>query len=59
MAKNITPKEQNYSQWYQDVIRAAELADNAPVRGCMVVRPNAYGVWEKIQSAFDRAFKET
>jgi prolyl-tRNA synthetase len=59
VAKNITPKEQNYSQWYQDVIRAAELADNAPVRGCMVVRPNAYGVWENIQSAFDRAFKET
>ncbi|MDR0615637.1 MAG: proline--tRNA ligase [Synergistaceae bacterium] len=59
MAKNITPKEKSYSQWYQDVIRAAELADNAPVRGCMVVRPTGYGIWENIQSAFDRAFKET
>ncbi|MDR3322422.1 MAG: proline--tRNA ligase [Synergistaceae bacterium] len=59
MAKNITPKEKNYSQWYQDVIRTAELADNAPVRGCMVVRPNAYGIWENIQAVFDRAFKET
>ncbi|MDR3254352.1 MAG: proline--tRNA ligase [Synergistaceae bacterium] len=59
MAKNITPKEKNYSQWYQDVIRAAELADNAPVRGCMVVRPNGYGIWENIQAVFDRAFKET
>ncbi|MDR3354272.1 MAG: proline--tRNA ligase, partial [Synergistaceae bacterium] len=59
MAKNITPKEKNFSQWYQDVIKAAELADNAPVRGCMVVRPNGYGIWENIQAAFDRAFKET
>ncbi|MDR1943720.1 MAG: proline--tRNA ligase [Synergistaceae bacterium] len=59
MAKNITPKENNYSQWYQDVIKAAELADNAPVRGCMVVRPTGYGIWENIQSAFDHAFKET
>ena len=59
MAKNITPKEKNFSQWYQDVIKAAELADNAPVRGCMVVRPNGYGIWENIQAVFDRAFKET
>ncbi|MDR3331069.1 MAG: proline--tRNA ligase [Synergistaceae bacterium] len=59
MAKNITPKEENFSQWYQDVIRAAELADNAPVRGCMVIRPNGYGVWELIQASFDKAFKET
>jgi len=59
VAKNITPKESNYSQWYLDVIRAAELADYAPVRGCMVVRPTGYGIWEKIQAAFDHAFKET
>ncbi|MDR1482915.1 MAG: proline--tRNA ligase [Synergistaceae bacterium] len=59
MAKNITPKEKNFSQWYQDVIRVAELADNAPVRGCMVVRPNGYGIWENIQAVFDRAFKKT
>ncbi len=59
MAKNITPREQDYSQWYLDVIRVAELADYAPVRGCMVVRPNGYGIWENIQSYFDRAFKET
>ncbi|MDR3279988.1 MAG: proline--tRNA ligase [Synergistaceae bacterium] len=59
MAKNITPKEKNYSEWYLDVIRAAELADYAPVRGCMVVRPNGYGIWENIQAVFDKAFKET
>ncbi|MDR0653483.1 MAG: proline--tRNA ligase [Synergistaceae bacterium] len=59
MARNITPKEKNYSDWYLDVIRAAELADYAPVRGCMVIRPNGYGIWENIQAVFDRGFKET
>ena len=59
MAKNITPKEKDYSQWYLDVIRAAELADYAPVRGCMVVRPTGYSIWEMVQKHFDDAFKET
>ncbi len=59
MAKNITPKEKDFSQWYLDVIRAAEMADYAPVRGCMVVRPTGYSLWEIIQKYFDEAFKET
>ncbi|MDD4160148.1 MAG: proline--tRNA ligase [Synergistaceae bacterium] len=59
MAKNITPKEQDFSQWYLDVIRAAEMADYAPVRGCMVVRPTGYSLWEMIQKHFDEAFKES
>lgn len=59
MAKNITAKEQDYSQWYLDVIKAAELADYAPVRGCMVIRPTGYALWEMIQHKFDEAFKET
>lgn len=59
MAKNITKRDQNFPQWYLDVIKAAELADYAPVRGCMVVRPNGYGMWENIQAAFDREFKAT
>ena len=59
MAKNITPKEKDYSQWYLDVIRAAEMADYAPVRGCMVVRPTGYAIWELVQKHFDDAFKET
>lgn len=59
MAKNITPKERDYSQWYLDVIRAAELADYAPVRGCMVVRPTGFSIWEEIQRHFDDAFKAT
>ena len=59
MAKNITPKEKDYSQWYLDVIRAAEMADYAPVRGCMVMRPTGYAIWEMVQKYFDDAFKET
>lgn len=59
MAKNITPREKDYSLWYLDVVRVAELADYAPVRGCMVVRPTGYSVWEEIQRFFDDAFKET
>ncbi len=59
MAKNITPREQNYSEWYLDVIKAARMADYAPVRGCMVMRPTGYELWEEIQAKFDREFKRT
>ncbi|MFA0887548.1 MAG: proline--tRNA ligase [Synergistales bacterium] len=59
MARNITPKEKDFSQWYLDVIKAASLADYAPVRGCMVIRPDGYAVWESIMSEMDRRFKET
>lgn len=58
MARNITPRDKDYSQWYHDVIAAAELADYAPVRGCMVIRPLGYAIWEAIQRALDREFKE-
>ncbi len=56
---NITPRSTDFSEWYLDVIKAAELADYAPVRGCMVIRPTGYAVWEAIQRYFDDAFKET
>ncbi|KAK3604240.1 hypothetical protein CHS0354_002048 [Potamilus streckersoni] len=59
MAKNITPRSENFPQWYQDVIAAGELADNAPVRGCMVIRPTGFALWENMQSVMDRMFKET
>jgi prolyl-tRNA synthetase len=59
MAKNITPRATDYSQWYVDVIREAKLADYAPVKGCMVIRPNGYGIWESIQQNLDRMFKDT
>ncbi|MDH4122459.1 MAG: proline--tRNA ligase [Deltaproteobacteria bacterium] len=59
MATNITPRKDNYSQWYQDVISAGQLADHAPVKGCMVIRPTGYAIWEEIQAKLDRRFKET
>ena len=59
MAKKVTPRGQDYSRWYTDVIQQAELADYAPVRGCMVIRPYGYGLWEHVQQALDRRFKET
>jgi len=59
MAKNIVPRAQDYAQWYLDVVKAAQLADYSPVRGCMVIRPDGYAVWEAIQRDLDRRFKDT
>ena len=59
MAQGITPRAQDYSQWYLDVIAAADLIDSSPVRGCMVIRPHGYAVWEAIRDDLDRRFKET
>ena len=59
MAKNITPRKEDYSKWYLDVIAAGQLADYAPVKGCMVIRPTGYAIWEAMQSCLDRMFKET
>src|SRR5256884_5211257 len=58
-AKKITPRAQDFSEWYNDVIMQAELADYSPVRGCMVIRPNGYGIWELMQRALDDMFKAT
>jgi len=55
----ITKRADDYSRWYTDVIAAAELADYAPVKGCMIIRPNGYAIWEKMQAALDGMFKET
>lgn len=55
----ITKRSEDYSRWYTDVIAAADLADYAPVKGCMVIRPNGYAIWEKMQQALDRMFKES
>ncbi len=59
MAKGITKRSEDYSRWYTDVIAAAKLADYSPVRGCMVIRPNGYAIWEKMQAGLDKMFKET
>jgi prolyl-tRNA synthetase len=59
MAKNIISRESDYNQWYLDVIKAAQLADYSPVRGCMVIRPTGYALWEAIQRDLDSRFKAT
>lgn len=59
MSGNITPRADDYSKWYLDVIAAADLIDSSPVRGCMVIKPHGYAVWEAIQGDLDRRFKET
>ena len=59
MADAITPRAQDYAQWYLDVVKAAKLADYSPVRGCMVIRPNGYALWENMQAALDKMFKDT
>jgi prolyl-tRNA synthetase len=59
MAEKITPRATDFSQWYLDIIQHAKLADYSPVKGCMVIRPNGYSIWEKIQRVLDGKFKET
>lgn len=57
--EKLTPRSENFSEWYNQLIQRAELADNAPVRGCMVVRPYGWALWENIQGALDKRFKAT
>ena len=59
MAKVLTPRGENYSQWYNDLVIKADLAENSAVRGCMVIKPYGYAIWEKMQAELDRMFKET
>lgn len=59
MAKELTSRSENYSQWYQDLVIKADLAENSAVRGCMVIKPYGYAIWEKMQAELDRMFKET
>src|SRR5260221_10019829 len=65
-AKNDTPKtaitpirQDDYAEWYQQVVRAADLAESSPVRGCMVIKPWGYALWERFQAELDRMFKDT
>jgi prolyl-tRNA synthetase len=57
--ESITPQSQDFGRWYIDVVRRAELADYSPVKGCMVIRPYGYAIWELMQQALDRRFKAT
>ena len=59
MAKKITPRNQDYSQWYNDIVQGADLAESSGVRGCMVIKPYGYAIWEKMQSELDKMFKQT
>ena len=59
MSKGVTPKSQNYSKWYTDVITKAELADYGPVKGTMIIRPYGFQIWENIKNIFDAEFKKT
>ncbi len=59
MPKELTTRAEDYAQWYNDLVIKADLAENSVVRGCMVIKPNGYAIWEKIQSALDKMFKAT
>ncbi len=59
MAKEITARQEDYSQWYLDIVKKAQLADNSAVRGCMVIKPNGFAIWENMRDQLDRMFKES
>jgi len=59
MAKNLTTRETDYSKWYNDIVQQADLAENSGVKGCMVIKPYGYAIWEKMQAALDKMFKDT
>jgi prolyl-tRNA synthetase len=59
LVEAITSMEEDFAQWYTDVVKKAELVDYASVKGCMVIKPAGYAIWENIQKELDRRFKET
>lgn len=59
MAKDLSTREENYSQWYTDIVTKADLAENSAVRGCMVIKPYGYAIWERMQAELDKMFKDT
>ncbi len=59
LVEEITSMEEDFAKWYTDVVKKAELIDYSSVRGCMILRPNGYAIWENIQKQLDARFKET
>jgi len=59
MADAVTPRDEDYSQWYQDVVRNGQLAENSPARGCMIIKPNGMALWENMRDELDQMFKDT
>ena len=59
MSKKLTSRSEDYSKWYNELVSKADLAEQSDVRGCMIIKPYGYAIWEKIQSELDLMFKET
>ena len=59
MAKGLPKRSENYSEWYNELVRMADLAEHSDVRGCMIIKPYGYAIWEKMQQVLDKKFKET
>lgn len=59
MAKDFSSRKENFPKWYNDIVIKADLAENSAVRGCMVIKPYGYAIWEKMQAALDKMFKDT
>ena len=59
MGKGLTKRSEDYSAWYNELVKKADLAENSPVRGCMVIKPHGFAIWEKMQAQLDKMFKET
>ena len=59
MSKKLTKRAEDYSKWYNEIILKADLAENSAVRGCMVIKPYGFAIWENMQKELDRMFKET
>src|SRR3954471_14175795 len=59
MSEHLSKRSENYSQWYNDLVVKADLAENSAVRGCMVIKPYGYAIWEKMQYELDKMFKAT
>ena len=59
MSKKLTPRAEDYSRWYNELVVRADLAEQSGVRGCMVIKPYGYAIWEKMHDYLDRRFKET
>ncbi|MEM7511073.1 MAG: proline--tRNA ligase, partial [Bacteroidota bacterium] len=57
--KKLTSRAENYSEWYNELVKRADLAENSEVRGCMVIKPYGYAIWERMQRILDDMFKET
>ena len=59
MANKLTSREENYSDWYNELVVKADLAEHSDVRGCMIIKPYGFGIWERMKDDLDRRFKET